>query len=88
MIRPLATYEIGDIASKTSVNFVWGKVFKKRYCVEVQHTSLCKGNLIIFDGQNSFRVIHEEPVVVHYDGKPLDKMDIEAWENLALGYLR
>ena len=88
MIQPSATYEIGDIISKKSTTFIWGKVFSRRYCVEVQHTGRCKGNLVIFDGQNNFRVLYEVPVVVHYDGDPLDKMDTEAWENLALGFLR
>lgn len=85
--QPTAIYNISKTINSRSTSLIWCEVLKNRYAIEVQHTGTCKGNLIIFDAHSHFRVIHEEPVTIHYDGKQVDQVDIDLWLQKANAYI-
>lgn len=87
MYTPQAVYSLREVVGKRSQNLIWAKIMEGRYCVEVQHTAKHKGNLLIFDGMNHFRMLHEEPVELHYDGNSIDSTDEQLWEDIAKQYL-
>jgi hypothetical protein len=88
MYQPQAIYKIEKATGSKSVGLIWSEVLEGRYAIEVHNTGVCRGDLIVFDSQKNFRVLHEEAVDVLYDGKPLDPTDVELWLEIAKGVVQ
>ena len=88
MYQPQAIYKIEKTNGSKSSSLIWSEVFEGRYAAEVQHAGAHKGNLIIFDSQRNFRVMHEDLVDVDYDGKSVDPADVSIWTTIAIGVIQ
>lgn len=81
--QPQAIYKIKKTTGSKSSNLVWADVIDDRYAVEVHITGTCRGDLVVFDSQKNFRLLHEEAVDIQSGGRPLDPADVDLWLEIA-----
>jgi len=84
---PLATYNIetnetncGDYSK-----VIWSAILDQRYKCEVQRTEPYKGELLVFDGKENDKLIHEVQLPISYNAQfGPDIVDVAEWQDIII----
>lgn len=83
-MKPLSKFEPqSNKKTEHPASVVWARILDKRFCYEVRRTdNPYEGKLLIFDGKNDFKLLHEYDVGISYAAQfGPDAYDAEDWDH-------